>query len=103
MKRFGTMLAAACVSAALLMPSAAYAVSYPCVDDVNEWNGNRSCLTVTAVGEGSLKLTAKGNGKKLKVEKHHRGVWTVVVRNGERVVLTVRDKNESRSIEYRLS
>ena len=100
-KRLAAIMVAAIVAIAL-MPGRAIAVSYPTVDDVNEWGAGKSILTVTAAGTGKLKLKATSGKKKLKVTRHHRGVWTVVVRNGKKVRLTVRDAEGKASFAYRV-
>ena len=98
-KRLAGVMVAAIVAIAL-MPGRAIAVSYPTVDDVNEWGAGKSILTVTAAGTGKLKLRATSGKKKLKVVKHHRGVWSVVVRNGRSVKLTARDAEGKRTIKF---
>lgn len=101
-KRVRATLVAAAVSAALLMPSTAFAVSLPYVDDVNDWGEHKVIATVVARGEGKLTLKAKCGGKRLKVTKHHRGVWTVVFPTGEDVKFTAKDDFGKRTIGYRI-
>lgn len=100
MRNIARAIAAACVSAVLVMPGTAYAVSYPTVDDVNDWGARSSIVTVTASGHGKLKLKATSAGKRLKVTRHKCGVWTVVVRNGSIVKLTASDKDGKRTVKY---
>lgn len=102
MKKFAGALGAAAITAALVLPSQAFAVSYPCVDDVNEWGKGKSILTVTACGKGKLALKATSGGKKLKVRKTKRGVWLVVVKNRKAVQLIASDKHGKRRIVYRV-
>lgn len=109
-KKIAGAIAAAMLAGAVVLPSQAMAVSYPYVDDCNEWSSRSSVITVVACGDGKLTLSAKQGGKKLKVKKHHRGVWTVhhrgvwtvVIKNKKAVKLTAKDRSGKRSISYRV-
>lgn len=99
-RKITSIIMAALVAVAIAFPCTAEAaelraasvpsVSLPYVDDVNEW-GSGHILTVVAAGEPSaLKATVKG--KALKVTRHKRNVWTVVVKRKAYVKLSVRAK-----------
>ena len=102
MKKFAKIITAATIAATLTAPATAFAVSYPSVDDVNEWGAGHSILTVTACGKGKISLKAASGGKKVKARKVKRGVWLVVVKNRKTVKLTARDKDGKRCIKYRV-
>lgn len=89
-------------AASLAAASVAPSVSLPYVDDVNEWGAGRCVLTVVASGSPA-KLKATSGGKALKVRKHHRNVWTVVVKRRAGVKLSVRaGGGKWKSIGYRV-
>ena len=99
-KKIAAVVISAIVAGAVVLPSTAHAAE-GYVDAHEEWGVKHSIITVVGSGHGKLKLTAKQSGKKLKVTKHHRGVWTVVVKNGKKVRLTVRDRDGKASFAYR--
>jgi len=101
-KKIAGTIAAAMLAGAVVLPSQAAAVSYPYVDDCNEWSSRSSVITVVACGDGKLTLSAKQCGKKLRVKKHKRGVWTLVIRNNKVVKLTAKDRSGKRSVSYRV-
>lgn len=93
--------AAAAELAAASVPSQVPAATLPYVDDVNDWGASRYILTVVAGGKPSALKSTSGK-KALKVTKHRRGVWTVVVKRGAYVKLSVRAKGGKwKSIGYR--
>ena len=103
MKRIAGLLAAAAISAALVMPGMAHATSLPYVEDVNPYGSGKSVATVVCYGgHGPFKLKVTDErGKRVKVHRHRKGVWTVVLRNGEAYKVSVREKGEGwKSIGY---
>lgn len=100
----------AILAAAFALPCSAGALqagsfggaSLPYVDDVNEWGASSYILTVYAAGNPSAcKATSKG--KALKVKRHGKRVWTVVVKRRAYVRLSVRAKGGAwKSIGYRV-
>ena len=100
---------ALCIGLSIAFPPSAEAAysdevcSLPFIDDVNEWGKGKVILTVTACGDKSIQLKATSQGKRLKVVKHKPRVWTVVVRKGKEVKLSVRPRHGKwRSIGYRV-
>jgi len=111
-KQMTSIMMAAVLAATVAVPSAsalqaasvapkAPSVSLPYVDDVNEWGSGRYILTVLASGT-SAKLKATSKGKALKVKRHKRNVWTVVVKKRAYVKLTVSANGERKSIGFRV-
>ena len=102
MKKLSIALAAIAISAALVLPSQAWAASLPYIDDVNDWGAGKSIATVVVSGDKpQLKVTS--GGKKVKVTKHKKGVWTVVLKNGKKYKLSSREKGGKwKSIGYRV-
>lgn len=87
-----------------MAPLEAYGASLPYVDDVNEWDGGKCCLTVTCCGKAKteLKVTDLKNGKRIRVEKHRARVWTCVIRKHRAYKLQVRDGKRWQTIRYRI-
>ena len=79
------------------------ACSLPYVDDVNDWGPGKVIVTVCCCGDAAkyqLKVT-NPKGKKVKVTKVKRDVWTVVLKKGKTYKLSVRPKGGKwRSIRY---
>ena len=111
-KQLTSIMMAAVLAATVAVPSAsalqaasvapkAPSVSLPYVDDVNEWGSGQYILTVTARG-AKAKLKATSRGKALKVKRHDRNVWTVIVKKRAYVRLTVSANGERKTIGYRV-
>lgn len=112
MKKATAIIITAIIAVAIAFPCTAQAAelaaasvsnaSLPYVDDVNEWGASRCILTVVAAGKPSA-LKATSGGKALKVKRHERNVWTVVVKKRAYVKLSVRAGNGKwKSIGYRV-
>lgn len=112
MKKATAIIITAIIAIAVAFPCTAQAAelraasvpsaSLPYVDDVNEWGASRCILTVVASGDRAV-LKATSGGKALKVKRHERNVWTVVVKKRAYVKLSVRaEGGKWKSIGYRV-
>ena len=91
--------------------SNAYAVSLPYVDDVNYWTDKTNIATITCVGNENkfkLRVIDTKTHKRLKIQKHKKNVWTVVLKNKHTYKIKVRGlaknhKTAWKTIYYRIS
>lgn len=99
----GALKAEGAPLAAANMQAERVVCSLPYIDDANEYGPGKVIVTVVCCGDAKsyqLKVTNE-QGKKVKVTKHKKRVWSVVLRKGRTYKLSVRPKGGVyRSIYY---
>ena len=78
--------------------------SLPYVDDANPYGAGRYIVTLTVCGNAKgyqMKVTDAKTGKRAKVTKHKRNVWTAVIKRGSTYRIQARAKGGTwRTVRY---